>query len=53
MTELLFLKDSYIREFDAKVTEHIDGGVILDRTAFYIGGGGQPCDQGIFLSKGM
>ena len=53
MTELLFLKDSYIKEFTAKVTEHVDGGIILDRTAFYIGGGGQPCDQGMFLGEGV
>ena len=37
MTELLFLKDSYIKEFTANVTGHVDGGIILDRTAFYIG----------------
>ena len=47
MTELLFLTDAYVSEFDATVTEVTDdGGVILDRTAFYIGGGGQPCDVG-------
>ena len=53
MTELLFLTDSYIKEFNAKVTEHVNGGIILDRTAFYIGGGGQPCDQGMFLADGV
>ncbi len=47
MTELLFLTDAYVSEFDATVTEITDdGGVVLDRTAFYIGGGGQPCDVG-------
>ena len=47
MTELLFLTDAYISEFDATVTAvTADGGVELDRTAFYIGGGGQPCDVG-------
>lgn len=47
MTELLFLNDAYLSEFDATVTEvRDDGGVVLDRTAFYIGGGGQPCDVG-------
>ena len=47
MTELLFLNDAYVSEFDAVVTEVTDdGGVVLDRTAFYIGGGGQPCDVG-------
>lgn len=48
MTELLFHTDAYLAEFDAVVTAVTDGGgVILDRTAFYIGGGGQPCDTGV------
>ncbi len=47
MTELLFLTDAYLSEFEATVVDVADkGGVILDRTAFYIGGGGQPCDVG-------
>ena len=39
MTELLAQADAYIREFTAQVTEIVDGGVVLDRTAFYAGGG--------------
>ncbi|MFQ6028604.1 MAG: alanyl-tRNA editing protein [Dehalococcoidia bacterium] len=46
MTELLFHQDSYLREFDATVTEVVENGVVLDRTCFYIGGGGQPYDTG-------
>ena len=47
MTELLFLTDAYLSEFDAMVTDVTDdGGVVLDRTCFYIGGGGQPFDVG-------
>ena len=46
MTELLYLIDSYLKSFDATVTDHLDGGVVLDRTAFYPGGGGQPYDTG-------
>jgi misacylated tRNA(Ala) deacylase len=47
MTELLYLDDSYLTAFDATVTAHVDGaGVVLDRTAFYPGGGGQPVDTG-------
>jgi misacylated tRNA(Ala) deacylase len=45
-TELLYLTDHYLREFDATVTE-VDGQrVALDRTAFYPTGGGQPHDTG-------
>ena len=47
-TELLYLRDAYLREFDATVTEVDAGGrrVSLDRTAFYATGGGQPHDTG-------
>ena len=46
MTELLFQTDAYVKEFGAQVVDHADGGVVLDRTAFYPGGGGQPADHG-------
>jgi len=48
MTELLYQTDSYLREFDATVVavDAAAGRVALDRTAFYPGGGGQPCDLG-------
>ena len=46
MTELLYVTDAYLKEFPATVVEHVDNGVVLDRTAFYPGGGGQPCDAG-------
>ncbi|HEX5613689.1 MAG TPA: alanyl-tRNA editing protein [Acidimicrobiia bacterium] len=46
MTELLYLRDAYLREFDATVVA-VDGDrVALDRTAFYPTGGGQPHDTG-------
>ena len=48
MTELLFLEDSFLKTFTAKVTGASEHGVSLDRTAFYPGGGGQPCDFGVF-----
>ena len=48
MTELLYQTDSYLQTFTAAVTG-VDAeahAVILDRTAFYPSGGGQPSDQG-------
>ena len=52
MTELLYQTDSYLREFEAVVTEIVGDGVVLDRTAFYPGGGGQPNDVGRLLADG-
>lgn len=44
----LFAVDAYVAEFEARVVEvdHEARRVRLDRTAFYPGGGGQPCDLG-------
>lgn len=49
MTHLLYQEDSYLREFAAVVVgvDSAQYGVVLDRTAFYPGGGGQPCDIGL------
>ena len=48
MTDQLFLRDSYLRDFTAEVVSHDSdkNGVVLDRTAFYPGGGGQLYDLG-------
>ena len=46
MTTILCYDDSYLREFDATVIDSTAKGVVLDRTAFYPGGGGQPADSG-------
>jgi misacylated tRNA(Ala) deacylase len=48
MTELLYQTDSYLKEFEAVITSVLpaERAVVLDRTAFYPGGGGQPCDFG-------
>ncbi len=52
MTDLLFHTDSYLKEFEATVTEVVDDGIVLDRTAFFAGGGGQPCDLGTLRYEG-
>jgi misacylated tRNA(Ala) deacylase len=50
MTEMLYLYDHYLREFDASILEFPDDkSVVLDRTALYPRGGGQPADQGSIL----
>lgn len=46
MTEELFLEDSYLKEFESPVVKLSGREVILARTAFYPGGGGQPADKG-------
>lgn len=54
MTELLYQNDSYLKEFEAVVTgiDPENHAVILNRTAFYPGGGGQPCDTGKLIVSG-
>ena len=52
MTDALYHRDSYIQTFEATVTEVRDDGVVLDRTAFYPGGGGQPNDVGTLSAGG-
>jgi misacylated tRNA(Ala) deacylase len=47
MTEELFLEDAYLKKFEARVLRLTGREVVLDRTAFYPGGGGQPADKGI------
>jgi misacylated tRNA(Ala) deacylase len=55
MTELLYQTDSYLKEFDAKITSVLQAewAIVLDRTAFYPGGGGQPCDFGTLTVEGV
>ncbi len=52
MTTLLYQTDSYLKDFDALVTAILaeENAVVLDRSAFYPGGGGQPNDVGILAS---
>ena len=46
VTEERFLEDSAEREFEATVERVVDDRVVLDGTAFYPEGGGQPADRG-------
>src|SRR5438477_5039764 len=50
MTERLYLSDPYLRSFRARVVEmrDLDGkpAAVLDKSAFYPEGGGQPGDRG-------
>ena len=50
VTEILCYDDSYLKEFDATVVKAPPNGVVLDRTAFYPGGGGQPSDTGVLVA---
>lgn len=47
MTELLFLRDAYLRECSSTVVDIRDNAVVLDKTIFYYTGGGQPHDTGV------
>ncbi len=53
MTRLLYPLDSYCREFQAEVCDldEENHAIILDQTAFYPGGGGQPSDIGFLQSS--
>jgi len=51
-TVQLYVDDSYLREFDATVGRAGPRFVVLDRTAFYPEGGGQPSDLGTLEAGG-
>src|SRR3954454_7797842 len=53
-THRLELADATLREWDAVVlASSPDDGIVLDRSAFYPGGGGQPPDHGVLLWAGV
>ena len=52
-TERLELTDQTLREWEAVVLASDPDGIVLDRSAFYPGGGGQPPDHGVLLWQGV
>lgn len=48
-TEPLYMEDCYRKEFNAKVIKSGENFVVLDKSAFYPKGGGQPSDKGKLL----
>lgn len=51
-TETLYYSNSHQRDFDARVLQIAGNYVVLDRTAFYPEGGGQPADEGVLRLEG-
>jgi len=52
-THRLDLADQTLREWDATVLASGPDGIVLDRSAFYPGGGGQPPDHGVLIWGGV
>jgi misacylated tRNA(Ala) deacylase len=52
-THRLELDDQSLREWDATVLDSSPEGIVLDRSAFYPGGGGQPPDHGVLIWGGV
>lgn len=55
MTNLLYQTNAYLKEFNAAITAVDEAArvVVLDQSAFYPGGGGQPCDFGTLSIEGV
>ena len=49
---MLFIEDSYLKDFDATILNINSNKIILDRTAFYAKSGGQPGDIGKITLNG-
>jgi len=52
-THRLELADQTLREWEAVVLDVSEEGIVLDRSAFYPGGGGQPPDHGVLVWGGV
>ncbi len=54
MTDALYMNDSYLKEWTTKVVSVKDNKyIVLDKTAFYPKGGGQPHDTGYIIKTGQ
>lgn len=55
MTDMLYQKDSYLKEFSAVITlvDDVKHAICIDQTALYPGGGGQPYDTGWLLHNNL
>ena len=51
MTEFLYLKDCYMKEFEARVTKAEGKLLVLDKTIFYPASGGQLNDIGVITTN--
>ncbi|NRQ33173.1 alanyl-tRNA editing protein [Nonomuraea sp. NN258] len=52
-THRLELTDQDLRDFEAVVLDATPEGIVLSRSAFYPGGGGQPADHGVLIWQGV
>lgn len=53
MTDKLYWLDSYVKVFDARIVRAAGNLLVLDRSAFYPAGGGQPNDRGRLTINGV
>ncbi len=51
MVDALYMKDSYLKEFDAEIVDANGKYIVLDRTAFFPRGGGVEWDTGKIIRK--
>lgn len=52
MENAMYMKDSYVKEFEADIESVKDDKyIVLDKTYFYPNGGGQPFDTGVMIAN--